>query len=90
MFHDPWIVLLMLLTNSPTMPRRQFIITSKLAYISFGVTAILARTISRGYVIMAAVVPAMDPASNLGTGGRALQPKKGKNQSALQPFYVFT
>lgn len=74
----------------PTMPRRQFIITSKLAYISFGVTAILARTISRGYVIMAAVIPAMDPASNLGTGGRALQPKKGKNPSALQPFYVFT
>lgn len=43
------------------------------AHISFGVTAILARTMSRGYVSIAAVVPAKAPATNLGNGGRALE-----------------
>lgn len=46
---------------------------SAVSYISFGVTAMRARTMSSGYVSMAAVMPASEPARSLGTGGRALQ-----------------
>lgn len=43
------------------------------AHISLAVTAILARTISSGYVSIAAVVPAREPARKRGKGGRALK-----------------
>lgn len=41
-------------------------------HISLGVTAILARTMSNGYVSDTAVVPAREPANRRGTGGRGL------------------
>lgn len=46
--------------------------SSVITHISFGVTAIRARTKSKGYVKVAAVVPASEPARNLGNGVRAL------------------
>lgn len=46
------------------------------SYISFGVTAMRARTMSSGYVSMAAVVPASEPARSLGTGGSTLHQRR--------------
>lgn len=43
------------------------------SYISLAVTAIRARTISKGYVSMVAVMPAREPASKRGKGGSALK-----------------
>lgn len=57
------------------------------SYISFGVTAILARTISSGYVSIAAVVPARDPANNLGNGGSTLIRKGNARHKVSFPLW---